>query len=270
MKETLFDNFGSVWQTTGDNGRSDAPRRPSGEMGLQPVCGGSVGRPSDLLVGSGLMKNRGLQSTTVTADMLMRVSEAHQEHHVVLWSADAARRAEASAVLAEHLRSLPEVELFHFDGSSIRSLKDFCTQLTAIRAAIPASEGDAGVKASIDGPGGVIDSLRERQGELSIGVSGAKRRYYLWTEADTLLNNDPAAFGGVIDAMAGVAAEAEYASEDLLLIHRAILIGGPALATYAGNEHGQFRSWLPDAAGSPPLWKVISGLEQPPVFVLEL
>lgn len=200
--------------------------------------------------------------------MLMRVSEAHQEHHVVLWSADADKRAEASGVLAEHLRSLPEVELFHFDGGSIRSLGDFCIQLTTIRAAISAREGP--VTPTMDGPGGVIDSLRERQGEISIGVSGAKRRYYLWTEADTMLTHDAAAFGGVVDALAGVAAEAEYASEDLLLIHRAILVGGPALASYAGNERGQFRTWLPDAGGSPPLWKVISGLEQPPVVVLEL
>jgi hypothetical protein len=282
MRRALLDNSPSVWHIDGRKLPLDAASPPTRAINLRHRSGYKP------------MSNNAPISSTLTANMLSRISEAHQEHHVVLWSGDEEARRGMAILLSEHLRSLPQVELFEFDGSEITDLASFCRQLTVqfageyvgpggLRAGSPrGGEFDAhGVLArglltpepvaiSIDGPGGVIDCLRERNAGTSDAMPMAKRRYYLWHDADALLKRDPATFGAIFDAMAGIAAEAEYASEDLLLIHRAILVGGPALAQYAKNPAGQFQSWLTDTAGSPPLWKVITGLEHPPVAVIEL
>lgn len=301
MQRALLDNSTSVWHIDGRKPPLDAASPPTRAINLRH-------RP-----GYKPMSNNAPISSTLTADMLGRISEAHQEHHVVLWSGDEQTRSGMAVLLSEHLRSLPQVELFEFDGSEITDLASFCRQLAVqfageyagpggLRAGgakfggakvggakVGGTRGSAfcntdgladgladgasapdSVAITIDGPGGVIDCLRERNAGTSDAMPMAKRRYYLWHDADTLLRRDPATFGAIFDAMAGVAAEAEYASEDLLLIHRAILVGGPALAQYAKNPAGQFQTWLTDTVGSPPLWKVITGLEHPPVAVIEL
>jgi len=282
MQRALLDNSTSMWHIGGRNHPLDAASPSTRAINLRH-------RP-----GYQPMPNNTPISSTLTADMLGRISDAHQEHHVVLWSGDEQTRRSMGILLSEHLRSLPQVELFEFDGSEITDLAGFCRQLSVqfaseyagpggMRAGVmraggtPAGEPDADgvvasepVAVSIDGPGGVIECLRERNAGTSDAMPMAKRRYYLWHDADTLLTRSPATFGAIFDSMAGIAAEAEYASEDLLLIHRAILVGGPALAQYAKDTTGQFQTWLTDAAGSPPLWKVITGLEHPPVAVIEL
>ena len=70
-------------------------------------------------------------------------------------------------------------------------------------------------------------------------------------------------FGQIVDAMAGVAAEAEYVSDDLLLLHRAVFVGGSVLDVYAEDAKSQFQKWLVDEHGEP-FWKVVTGLETPP------
>ncbi len=272
MQRALLDNSTSVWHIDGRKHPIDAASPPTRAINLRSRSGYQP------------MPNNTPISSTLTANMLGRISEAHQEHHVVLWSGDEHTRRSMGILLSEHLRSLPQVELFEFDGSEITDLASFCRQLTVqfageyagpggLRASGPNAYGTVApeaVAASIDGPGGVIECLRERNAGTSDAMPMAKRRYYLWHDADTLLTRSPETFGAIVDAMAGVAAEAEYASEDLLLIHRAILVGGPALMQYAKDTTGQFQTWLTDAAGSPPLWKVITGLEHPPVAVIEL
>ncbi len=64
--------------------------------------------------------------------------------------------------------------------------------------------------------------------------------------------------------MAGVAAEAEYVCDDLLLIHRTVYLGSAMLDVYAEDERGQFRSWYQDGLGEP-FWKVVTGIESPSV-----
>ena len=287
MHRALLDNSTSVWHINAKNLPVDAASPPIRAINLRHRSGYQP------------MSNNAPISSTLTANMLGRIFDAHQEHHVVLWSGDEQTRRSMAVLLSEHLRSLPQVELFEFDGHKITDLASFCRQLAVQFAGEYAGPGglrtgvanlcdtrasalfDADgptdnatapdtVAIAIDGPRGVIDCLRERNAGTSDAMPMAKRRYYLWHNADTLLLRDPATFGAIFDAMAGVAAEAEYASEDLLLIHRAILVGGPALAQYAKNPTGQFQTWLTDTAGSPPLWKVITGLEHPPVAVIEL
>jgi hypothetical protein len=75
---------------------------------------------------------------------------------------------------------------------------------------------------------------------------------------------DEPLFGSLVDALAGVAAEAEYVSDDLLMIHRAVFVGGPILATYATKSSGQFQSWAVDTLGAEPFWQVVTQIEKPP------
>jgi hypothetical protein len=82
---------------------------------------------------------------------------------------------------------------------------------------------------------------------------------------DVLLESDRSLFGAVADAIAGVAAESEYASDDLLLLTRAVYVGGPVLAGYAADGSGQLRSWLSDGAAEP-FWRVVTGIDRPPVL----
>ncbi len=79
------------------------------------------------------------------------------------------------------------------------------------------------IERTVDGRGGVIDRLRKRPKELPIRGEAdiVKHRFYVWRDAEVLLRADPALFGQLVDALTGVAAEAEYASDDRLLIHRA-------------------------------------------------
>ena len=91
-----------------------------------------------------------------------------------------------------------------------------------------------------------------------------KRRYYIWLDADHLLRADHALLGMAADALMGVAAEAEYSSDDRLVIHRAVFIGGPALDVYAEDERGQFCTWAAHARRASP-WPIATGLSRPPV-----
>lgn len=207
------------------------------------------------------------------------VAQLLEEHHLVAWAHGAAEREKFARVLAASLRAMPDTQVCELDGRKITDLQSLMTELSR-------GLGESTGEATIDGANGLLAILRQRPpepaatgagaaGSAAAGGSGVwsaiKRRYYIWNEADLLLRKDPALFGRAVDAITGVAAEAEYASEDLLLIHRAVFVGGPALDVYAEDPRGQFRSWLREItdqghAEDRPLWEVVSGLKRPPVL----
>lgn len=197
------------------------------------------------------------------------------EHHLVAWSRSMASRERFGIDLAMRLRAYPETETWSLAGAVIRDLETFCQQFEREMEESAAERGASAppLARSIEGPGGIVERMRELPDDPGVHV---KRRYYLWRDADVLLRHDTKLFSELVDAMAGVAAESEYASEDLLLIHRAAFIGSPALNTYAADPSGQFRSWLPPTGqtrGRPAhslLWRRITGLESPPFAGLEL
>jgi hypothetical protein len=155
--------------------------------------------------------------------------------------------------MADHLESFGDARVCQLQGAAIFDIFSFCSQLE------PAL-GVKRVRRSIEARGGVLDALRSapEPGEA------VKRRFYVWHDAHILLKHDHQLFGRLVDAFAGVAAEAEYASEDRLVLHRALFIGTPALDVYAEDARGQFRTWLSEN-GEVPLWSVVSGLRRPPV-----
>jgi hypothetical protein len=177
------------------------------------------------------------------------------EHHLVAWSHSPIDRAAFGGLFAEHLESLGDACVFQLQGAAITDIFSFCSQLEG-------ALGTRRLRRNIEARGGVVETLRR----AADSARAVKRHFYIWHDAHVLLNKDHKLFGRLVDAFAGVAAEAEYASEDLLMLHRAVFIGSPALDMYGEDGQGQFRSWHTEK-GEVPLWRVVSGLESPPIAV---
>jgi hypothetical protein len=195
-----------------------------------------------------------------------RAMAAMVEHHLVVWSRNVGLRERFALELVRHTHGLPDAQTIMLAGASIHSIDGFCRQLDR---AMPASDGRR-LARTIHGQSGIVERLRERSTHPLVHV---KQRYYVWRDADALLRHDPRLFGRLVDALCGVAAEAEYASEDLLLLHRVVFIGGPALQSYAEDPRSQFNLWLTERHGGEavrPLWAEVSGLESPPFKLMAL
>lgn len=201
----------------------------------------------------------------VLVDLLSWQTEAlrlTEEHHLVVWSRKRRVRDDFLADLAPSLARLADTQVCILQGRLIEDMYSFCVQLEK-------AMGGGRIRRVIDGQDGVLQALRSRFSQ----TSPIKRRFIIWQDADHLLKKDAKLFGRLVDAIAGVAAEHEYATEDLLVIQRGIFLGGPALDMYAEDERGQFRSWLSDDAEQEssaneddlqlPLWSVITGLAAP-------
>lgn len=192
-------------------------------------------------------------SPLVVADWQPDVVQLLDEQHLVAASDHASRRLQFAASLTQFLGSQKETEVCTLYGRYIADLEGFCHQL---ERGLPGPV----LARRVDGPGSVTSLLRYR---VSMpGRRAAKFRYFIWNDADVLLGADPQLFGRLVDAMAGVAAEAEYVSDDLLLIQRSVFVGSGRLLEYFENEAGQFRSWWSDGCGEP-FWQVVTGLEAP-------
>jgi hypothetical protein len=185
-----------------------------------------------------------------------------EDHHLCAWSRTASLRARFAAELAHALARHTGSRVCTIDGSLATSLPAFCDQLAR-------GLGLSGLDHAIDSRAGVVAALRVR--EDNPRVVPIRRRYYVWSDADTLLKADPALFGRLVDALAGVAAESEFASDDCLIIHRVVFVGSPALDLYAHDPGGQFRRWAP--AGHEPgrrNWARLTGIDAPPIRRFEI
>lgn len=188
------------------------------------------------------------------------IAQLLDESHVAASSPAPWQRSTFGIALAEFLRGISDAEVCTLYGRYITNLEAFCVQLER------QIHGPA-LERRIDGRRGVTALLRSR--DPIRGRRPSRFRFYIWHDADVLLRADPRLFGRLVDALAGVAAEAEYASDDLLLLHRTVFLGGPVLDSYAKYEGGQFRSWYDDELGEP-FWQVATGLERPPVRTLAI
>jgi hypothetical protein len=199
--------------------------------------------------------SRQTDSPFAVANWQPDVVQMLDESHLVACSASARYRTYFAVLLSQFLQGLRDTEVCTLYGRFITDLESFCYQL---ERAIP---GPA-LERRIDGPSGVTALLRSR--ETFRGRAASKYRFYVWHDANVLLESDERLFGRLVDAMAGVAAEAEYVSDDLLLIHRAVFVGATTLEDYSRKDRGQFQSWALDAFGDP-FWQVVTGIEAPPV-----
>lgn len=198
--------------------------------------------------------SRHLDVPLLVSDWQADITQLLDEHHLVAWSELPARRTQFAVSLGQFLGAQHDTEVCVFYGKFITDLETFCYQL---ERAIPGPLLDR----RIDGPRSVVSLLRSRASFR--GRAEAKYRYYIWHDADVLLRKDHVLFGQIVDAMAGVAAEAEFVSDDMLLLHRSVFVGSTMLDVYADDAKGQFRRWLPDVHGEP-FWQVVTGIKRPP------
>ncbi|MBX9737822.1 MAG: hypothetical protein K2X32_12940 [Phycisphaerales bacterium] len=204
-----------------------------------------------------------IHPVTHSASLVTHAEELLEEHHVVAYSRNIGARERFALELIKHLHAMVEVQTVVLSGTGIHDLDSFCRQLDRT---LPGA--GSRMRRTIDGPGGICDRMRDRPSDLA---SHIKHRYYIWRDADVLLKHNPRLFARLADAMMGVAAESEYASEDLLLLHRVVFIGATPLHTCFRDSKGPLRSWLSEApAGSKPLWAVVTGIEHPPTAELVL
>lgn len=189
----------------------------------------------------------------LVADWQADVTALLDEHHLAAWSDLPQRRTQFAVSLGQFLGSQRDTEVCVFYGKFITDLESFCYQL---ERAVPGPS----LERAIEGETGIVSLLRAR---ASIkGRPETKYRFYIWHDADVLLRHNKALFGQIVDAMAGVAAEAEYVSDDLLLIHRSVLVGSSLLDIYSEDENAQFNAWLRDGSGEP-YWQMVTGLARP-------
>ncbi|MEO1007166.1 MAG: hypothetical protein AAFX79_01205 [Planctomycetota bacterium] len=181
------------------------------------------------------------------------VAALTDESHLVAWSAHPRYQIDFATSLGQYLQAQRHTEVFCFRGRHITNLESFCEQL---ERGVPGPT----LARRVNGPRGVVSLLRGRD-PAHCGPA-SRYRYLLWDDADVLLRQDRTLFSELVDAIIGVAAESEYVSDDLLLLQRAVFVGGLPLKQYADDEDGQFRIWLPDAFDEP-FWQVVTGIDGP-------
>lgn len=189
----------------------------------------------------------------LVADWQADVTQLLDENHLVAWSEFPQRGTQFAVSLGQFLGGLHDAEVCVLYGKYITDLESFCYQL---ERAIPGPS----LERRIDGPGGVVALLRERASFR--GRPETKYRFYIWHDADVMLRANHVLFGRLVDALAGVAAEAEFVTDDVLLLHRTVFVGSSILDVYAEDRRGQFRSWYDDGHGEP-FWRVVTGVAAP-------
>jgi len=187
------------------------------------------------------------------------ITQLLDEHHLVVLGEPAVRRRFART-LGERLASLPESDVVPIRGDRATALGSFSRELES--AMTPAPAGESAPASSANGVADIIATLRACP-------QAAKRQYFLWDDADAMLESDVTLFGRIVNALLGVAAEREHISPDRLVIQRTIFLGNDKLGAYAEEEHGQFRTWIL-AGDTTPFWEVASCLDRPSVLTFRL
>lgn len=226
--------------------------------------GGAVGRPRNVgsvaqrhFAGGGRGAAGGAGGGVVAEPWWFRVASALEEQHVCAWSPSAAARRAFVAKLGAALESIEGTRVCVLDGSKMTDLASVCGQ-------VGLAAGLGSVAPRLGGPDGLLAALRRRPESAPGEGPVLKRRFFVWTEAQTLLRSDPAMLGRVVDAIAGVAAEDEFVGDDLLLIQRLVLVGTAAVDVYAEDPRGQLRRWW-GPEGEPTAWGLITGRAGPSV-----
>lgn len=175
------------------------------------------------------------------------------EQHIVACSDHDRSRNGFSASLQQFIGSQRDTDCCVLYGRFADDLDSFCHQLERV---LPGPR----LARRVHGPGGVADLLRSRQ--TFLGRAATKFRYIVWNDADTLLDRDPALFAELVETFAGVAAEWEYITDDMLLVQRLLVVGGPSLDAFASDPAGPMSVWRRDASGTS-FWEIVTGQAQP-------
>jgi hypothetical protein len=202
-----------------------------------------------------VMRMRGKTEATAWPDDIVQLLD---DHHLVVLSDDAAVRRRFADSLQQQLRVLGDTDVVEIEGSAATDLPSFCRQL----------EGRLHIRRDAVNPW-----WRDMQSVINVlrrAGSGPKRRYFLWHDADAMLEADVELFCHLVNAFFGVAAEFEHVSLDPVVLQRVIFLGGAKLGAYAEDVNGQFCRWLDEEGDESPFWEVASMVERPPVITYRI
>jgi len=177
-----------------------------------------------------------------------------EDRHLVAWGDDVAVRTRFAASFQQYLSSLPDTQICVIHGRSISSIEDVCCQLECL---IPVDK----LSRSVDGPWGVSSILRSRC--VVPGRRSERMRVFVWHDADLLVRRDRALFQDIVEVMAGVSAEMEYADDGAVLVQRCVYVGSSALEREARRVDSRLNSWSPVTDGEIPFWGLVSGQASP-------
>lgn len=182
-----------------------------------------------------------------------------ESHHLVAWSRDVRSRTRFAASLQSYLMTQAATEVCVLHGRAILDLDGFCAQL---ERQIVVDE----LARTIDGPRGVVNALRERSGVP--GRPAPRQRVLVWHDADVLCRARPGLFGDLVEAIAGVSGELEFAGDEGVFIQRAVLLGSERLRDAAREAGSACRAWREE--GGVAFWGLVTGLDRPPVSVCSI
>jgi len=143
-----------------------------------------------------------------------------EDRHLIAWGDDVAVRTRFAANFQQYLSSMPDTQVCVIHGRAIQTIDDLCDQLERL---IPVDK----LSRSVDGPWGISSLLRQRN--TIPGRRSERMRVFVWHDADLLVRRDRGLFQDVVEVMAGVSAEMEYADEGAVLVQRCIYVGSSAI-----------------------------------------
>jgi hypothetical protein len=176
------------------------------------------------------------------------------DRHLVAWGDDIAVRSRFAASFQQYLSSMSDTQVCVIHGRAIQTLNDLCDQLERL---IPVDK----LSRSVDGPWGVSSLLRQRSSVP--GRRSERMRVFVWHDADLLVRRDRALFQDVIEVMAGVSAEMEFADDGAVLVQRCVYVGSSAMEREARRVDSRLNSWSGSLAGEIPFWELVSGQATP-------
>jgi len=175
------------------------------------------------------------------------------EGHLAAWSSSSTSREWFVSGLTGFIQGMEGAEACVLQGRFIHDLDSFCHQLECALGCGP-------VGRHVHGPGGLVSVLRDRDAG-SMGTP-ARHRFYLWPDADVLLERDGSLFAELVESVIGVSAEIELVDDDVLMLCRLALVGGEALREVVRDPRGPLRRWREDGSGEA-YWAMMTGEPAP-------
>jgi hypothetical protein len=179
------------------------------------------------------------------------------DHHLVILSDHPRSRRAVGCALQDRLALIADTQVLTIDGQRALDLPGLCRQL------------EHGLALSRSGEKLWWRDVHSLIGLLRSACHGARRRYFIWQDADAMLEADVELFCRVVNAFCAVAAECEHVSLDPIVLLRLVFIGGPKLGAYAEDTTGQFCRWLDDDDDSW-FWEVASIVDRPSVITYRI
>jgi hypothetical protein len=186
------------------------------------------------------------------------------DHHVVVLCDHIGLRRQVGKTLRQRLGAISETRVIELEGAAATDLVSLYYQFERQVGSSPKGNTQHSLNHWWRDLQSIVELLRHATPPREI-----KREYFIWHDADVLLEHDLSLFGSLVNSMLCIAAEREHVSLDRLVLQRVVFLGGAKLGAYAEDPNGQLSRWLEDQEGSP-FWEVMSVIDRPPVITFRV